>query len=145
MHAEFPPDFPLTRIIERVTFYEPVDCMMWRMGGHCPNVTEQGALCEDAQHRRFIVAQCPLCASDAPLGIQVPDNVIEHQITNQVLARFEFAPEYQDRIAMSDILGTLNKSGRADEMRVANALKAHGATKERTHEGARWNGLRWKI
>ena len=144
MHAEFPPDFPLVRVIETVTFYDPVDCMMWRMGGHCPNATEQGVFCEDADHKRFVLAQCSLCAQETQIGIHISDTVKDHLITNRILAAFEFAPEYQERIAMSDILGTLQKSGKADEMRVADALKAHGATKERTRDGARWNGLRWR-
>jgi hypothetical protein len=145
MHAEFPPEFPICRVIGPIGFYEPVDCAMWRMEIHCPNTTDNGIICEDTAGRRFVLPQCPLCACETetdstPAGIVVRDQ----QIANQILAHFEFGPQYQDRIATSDILGSLNKVGRADEMRVASTLKAHGATKEHTSAGTRWNGLRWR-
>lgn len=145
MYANFPPDFPVVRVVEAITFYEPVNCMMWRMERPCPNTTDQGSLCETVDRQRFAFAQCPLCASETQLGLCIPEVAKDHLVTNQILARFEFAPEYQEHIAISDILGVLDKSGRADEMRVAQALKAHGATKEHTRNGTRWNGLRWRI
>lgn len=145
MHAEFPPDFPLIRVIETVTFYEPVHCIMWRMERRCPNTTDQGSLCEGTNKRRFVFAQCQICAIDAPIGLRISDVAKDHLITNQILARFEFASEYQEHISPSDILSAIQKSGRADEMRIADALKALGATKEHTHDGTRWNGLRWRI
>jgi hypothetical protein len=145
MYAEFPPDFPAARFIETVTFYLPVDCMMWRMERPCPNTTDQGILCEVVDHRRIVLAQCPLCAVETQMNDTPVEVVIAaQQAAIHLLACFEFSPEYQQRIAMSDILSSLNKSGRADEMKIANALKAHGATKERTNAGARWNGLRWR-
>lgn len=140
MHAEYPPYLDLAHVIEVIGMFDPVDCSMWRMGAQCPNTTDQAALCADSQGRRFVLPQCPLCIGD----IQPADVAREQQATNQLLTIFEFSPEYQQRIAMSDILSSLNKSGRADEMKVASALKAYGATKEQTRDGSRWNGLRWR-
>lgn len=139
MNAEFPPEADIAQVLETVTMYDPVDCAMWRLEIHCPNTTDRGLLCIDSKGRRFVIPQCPLCAQSTRY-----DLTINQQITNQVLTIFEFNPEFQQRIPMSDILGSLNKSSRADAMMVANALKAHGATKERTRDGARWNGLRWR-
>lgn len=144
MRTEFPPEFPTCRVIGLIEFYDVVDCAMWRMEVHCPNTTDTGIIREDTTGRRFALPQCPLCAHETQMDVEPPDMAATQQATNQLLALFEFSPVYQQRIPMSDILGSLNKSGRADEMRVASALKAHGATKEQTRNGSRWNGLRWR-
>lgn len=145
MHAEYPPNLDIVREIEPIALFDPVDCSMWRMGQQCLNTADQALICEDSQGRRFALAQCQMCLDETQRGIMRIETVVQNQqITNQVLAMFEFNSEYQQRIPMSDILGSLKIVGRANEMRVAAALKAHGAIKERTSAGARWNGLRWR-
>jgi hypothetical protein len=66
-------------------------------------------------------------------------------------ARLDFSPEYQERIKIADILANLDQgrvvlqgSFHAQAMRISRLLVQKGAWKVQTHEGARWNGLRWK-
>ena len=143
MYAEFPPDTPILRQIETVTMLEPVDCMMWRMERRCPNTTDYGVLCEDQDHRKIVIALCQLCANETQ--IEVFEVVRDQQVTNRVLAQFEFNPAYQQRIAMAEIIYALGMKGRSDEVRIATAIKANGAIKVHTREGTRWNGLRRRI
>lgn len=143
MRAEFPPETPILRQIETVTLLEPVDCMMWRMERRCPNTTDYGVLCEAEDHRKIVIALCQLCVGETQ--IDVFEVIRDQQTTNQVLSQFEFNPVYQERIAMSEIVYALGMSGRSNEVRIATAIKAHGAVKVHTHEGARWNGLRRRL